>query len=257
MKKKFSLLLCILFVVILITSCTAITKMITGTIIETALENKEGPGEMIDLAFDNMLSSLTNQANISNFPINNIEDYEWSRTNSSVLVDVGDPPGNTKGILTARNIIFTYEFTIEGENDSEQVINKSGELTFDINEIVYDSDNKEFISIDCENIASSDDSAPDISHISNLVSKPNYKIEVNLNNISNLNPSARTVIGFSSYNMSINNNTATMDNTVNVSANTIGAIMALNRSVLANSNTNTDSDDIGVSVVLREFLVSN
>ena len=114
------------------------------------------------------------------------------------------------GILTVKNIVLVYEYTITGEHsDPEKSVNKKGDLYFNIGKIIYNDNSEELIDM----TTSMADVPPNSLKITEITTSNN---NFSLNGVID-NPSSGSVLGVISLGRSIfseseNNQVLTISN---------------------------------------------
>lgn len=241
MKKKIALLSVVLVVAISLAACNPL-KMVTGRVLEDYLENpNDGPQKSIDVAMDGILEDIA----INEYTTAGIEDYTWRRENTSIRANVGDPPGGISGILTAKDIVLTYEYTLVGEplNDDLDKIEKSGTLRFDIDKLRYDESRDALVEL-TPDFAESGDDSPEMANLE--VTTDPVSISASINNILDNNPKTVAYIAGDTYPMNIIDNKASLELNNSISSDGIGAILSFNRSVLADPNNSETGFSAGI-----------
>jgi len=240
MKKKIVFGLSLVMVVVLLAGCDALVKRFTGPIMEDYLESNDGPQRQIDAAVDDILADIS-----ADITAQNIEDYDWSRTDSSITASVDDPPGSISGRLRARGVSLIYNYDILGEakGDGEN-IEKSGSLELIIDTIVYDEDQDEIVELTTSYVHS-DDEAPRFSNVSYELDP--FRIEGEITRIANRNPKVAVSYAGRSEQIGIDgSNVFFEDDSFKLSNTDFGIVAGVNRAILADA----ESENTGIGFAL-------
>ena len=224
----------------MLAGCDAIVKRFTGPIMEDYLESSDGPQRQVDAAVDDILTDIS-----TDITAQNIEDYEWSRTESSVTASVDDPPGSISGRLRARGVslIYNYEILGEAKGDGED-IEKSGSLELIIDTIVYDEDQDEIVEMTTSYVHS-DDEAPRFSNV--FYELDPFKIEGEISGVEDRNPKVAVSYAGRSEQIAIDgSNVVFEDDSFELSYIDFGIVAGVNRAVLAD----VESDNTGIGFAL-------
>ncbi|MFN2341697.1 MAG: hypothetical protein ABR547_10565, partial [Halanaerobium sp.] len=123
-----------------LSGCSAIGELKTETIVKNYLESDDGPENVIAQSFDKLIYELNNNTD------DNLNDYEWDYKINNEKVNIVDAKSDSdgSGILTVKNIVLVYDYTITGDhkNDNSKSFSRNGELYYNISELIYD-DNSE------------------------------------------------------------------------------------------------------------------
>ena len=250
MKKKLVLLLSLALMVALLTGCDFLVQRVTGPILEGELEDPSGPIRELDSAMDELLDELNEDIAdqvVQQEVDNDIEDYEWKRTDSNISASVDDPPGSVSGRVTARGVKLDYNFTIIGEaqEEGQEDIVKEDTLSIIIDQIDFDLDQEEIVSVS-DSLATTSGEAPDLSNLS-YEADP-VLVTADVDNITDKSPRAMIVVDNRRLDtdLDIDNNKveASSDDSV---ADVFGTVAVINRTVLL------DEDYSGTGIAFYLF----
>jgi hypothetical protein len=140
-KKIILILLLIFSLSFVLTGCSAIGELKTETIVKKYLESDDGPKYAVKQSFNKLLDEFSQT--------DGLEDYKWKYSINDETVNIVDAKSDSdgSGILTVKNIVLVYDYTITGEHksDNSKSVSKNGNLYYNIDKLIYDNNSEELI----------------------------------------------------------------------------------------------------------------